>query len=641
MAIEFVPIEDERHKLQAEELVIDGWNTTMQFALDAYNSANGFLTNMEEIGLQVAEIPDISVELGNVDKVIRSLELPDDPDEPTGFDANFPDAPIDPVLTDVDPLNLPDAPAFSDTPPAIDLNIDAPDDLTAQPPTAPDLETVVLPTEPSEALPVVPTLENLALPSEPVLELPTFVATLGDAPDAPNTEFTFTEDTYASDLLTSLRTTLQSFLDGAATGLDPDVEQAIWDRAREREDANSMRVGDEIRRSFASRGFELPQGAMATALMEAAQSTAQTNSGLSRDVAIKQAELEQQNRQFSITASQQVESGLIQYTSQVAQRSFEAARFAAQIVVDVFNANINRYNAQVQAFNVEAQVFRVLTEQALAQLEIYRSKIEAQSLIGQINGQNLEIYKTQLEGVKTLADVYRSKVDAARAKSEVNKSITDKFLAEVRAYGEIVNAKGGEYDAYATRVGAEAKKADVFKAQADAFNAQVNAYRSTVDAKVAEKNAEIRINQEVPLETFRTKVQAFGEQVRGETGRIQGLGELLRGRVATYDTKVRGATAQTQADVSEFEALADLKTREAALAIQEAQANIQTLLASTDLLSQTLKAGSQVSSQLAASALSAVNVSGSIGSSASSSNSAIQSSSKSQSTNYNYNYNSG
>jgi hypothetical protein len=65
---------------------------------------------------------------------------------------------------------------------------------------------------------------------------------------------------YTSGLLTSLKAKLQDIIDNGGTGLAPDVENAIWDRGRERE-ARALRNSlDQLDRDTEQMGFALPPG---------------------------------------------------------------------------------------------------------------------------------------------------------------------------------------------------------------------------------------------------------------------------------------------------------------------------------------------------------------------------------------------
>lgn len=610
----------------ASTLVNDGWSQAQVYASDAFNQSSEFINDLTVVGSQLASIDDIAVDVGVPTMQIDDFVMPASPVAPDGMTMTLPAIPVEPTLTSIPGLSLPDAPEFDAVLPDINLNIARPDALSATVPTEPTLDAVPIPAEPDIALPDVPTLNSLEIPASPVLNLPSFTAVLADAPSVDfDTTLSFTEPTYVSDLLDALKAKLLEWVNGASTGIEADVEQAVWDRGRAREDVNSMRSVGEVTRAFASRGFSMPPGALLTATMEAVQEAENKNSSFSRDVAIKQAELEQSNRRFAFEQSWQVESGLLTYANQVAQRAFDVARFTLQAGIDVFRATVERFNAQVTAYRAEAEVYKARIEAELAVIEIYKAQLDGQRLVGEINMQLVEIYKSRIQAVNAMIELYNSKVNAANTKASINKTIIEGFGARVQAYDSLVKAKASEYDAYATNVKAEVSKAEVFKVQADAYRSEVEGYSALVEARVKEADANIKVNQEVPLELYKQKAVVFGEIVRAESSRVSALADVYRSEGSVYQATTSAEAARVGAQADGYRSETQLLLGKANVILESAKANVQKMMSSIEMLVESIKAGAQVSSQLAASALSSVNLSGSISNSMGYSNSFSQS----------------
>lgn len=102
------------------------------------------------------------------------------------------------------------------------------------------------------------------------------------------------------DSLVAAQKWLYDTITHGGTGIKPEVEDQIWQRDRARLLVESARASEEITATFAARGFPLPPGAMlhqhhmlqADLLAKTAQA--------SRDVAIKQAEIEIENVKFAV-----------------------------------------------------------------------------------------------------------------------------------------------------------------------------------------------------------------------------------------------------------------------------------------------------------------------------------------------------
>lgn len=84
------------------------------------------------------------------------------------------------------------------------------------------------------------------------------------------------------------------------TGISPDVEDQIWQRARDRVIADGARVEATAVSEFADRGFDLPPGALAARLQESRFQTLTKTHEISRDAAIDQAKMEVENVRFAV-----------------------------------------------------------------------------------------------------------------------------------------------------------------------------------------------------------------------------------------------------------------------------------------------------------------------------------------------------
>lgn len=601
----------------AHDIVTQGFANAQNYATAAFNEANNFLDNLTATVNQLATLPTIDATLTpptiTVTEFVPPVQVPD----PTGLDFNSPPAPVEPVFATVEPLEYGNAPTFDVAPPAIDLSFAAPDPIGPLTAVEPELLPIVVPSAPDVTLPDVPTLYGIDLPSAPLLNLPTFTTVMPDSPLAPDYVFAFREQGYSSVNLTVLEEVLNEWLTGTSTGLAPVVEQAIWDRGRSREYFLLKRKQSDSFRQFAARGFSQPPGALSTALQDALQDSNFTLSGQSREVAINQANLEQSNRHFAIEQCVQVEKMLIDYANNMAQRAYDAAKYAQQVAIDIYHEETIAYVADIQAFSAMVEVYKAELQSELSKLEIFKSQLDAQRLVGELNVQTVQIYTAEVTAARAVVDIFRAQVEAAGVTATVNKSTIDAYAAVVGAYAEQVRAKAAEYQGYATRVQAETSKADIFKAQADAYESVVGGYSALINAQGKAKDIEIQINQTVPLQLFQARAQVFDTEVRAESSRVSSVADAYRSRVSAYTAENQGEAARVQADTGIYDSQTRLATSEGQLRVQAAQENIQALIQKFSALIEAVKGGAQVSAQLAAAALSSVNLSGQIGDSTS------------------------
>jgi hypothetical protein len=589
-------------------LVNTGFATAQSFASEARNDATAFLDQIAEVAAGLAEIPPISEELLPVESAITDYAQPPEPEEPDGLAMNLPPAPTPETVTAVQALDLEPIPEFTASQLPITMPA-VPSALAATVPLMPALATATTPVEPTITLPDVPTLTSVNIPPAPTLSMPSFSATLGTAPIAPANTFSFTDSTYTSDLLTSITATLQAWTEGTFTGIDPGVEAQNWNRGRARTSVARARAAGEAVRELASRGFRKPPGAMAIALKEAAQESLSADLGASSEIAIEQAKLEQSNRRFAMEQGLKVESELLGFANSIAQRSFESSKFAAQIAVEIFQAEVQKYAGEVQAYDTRAKVLKTLIEAELSKLEVFRSELEGQKLIGELNVQQVEIYRARVAAAESLVSIFKSRIDAANLTLQGNKILIDGFGAQVGAYEATVRSKASEYDMYANRLKGEALKVDIFRGQADVYGRRVDAFKVGTDARVAAKQIEIEVNQKLPLENYRINAEVYKTLSEGEGTRVNALNKVFETRAGVFGEMVKGEAARLNAETGVYKASADVAVAEGQLRIQAATANIQRLFKQVELLVESIKAGAQVSAQIAASALSGVNLS--------------------------------
>lgn len=596
----------------ASQLVVAGFNSAQEYASIAFNEATSFLTQIALAAAQLQTIPPVDGTLPAVGDAVRAFVSPVLPSVPDGLTMTLPPVPLEPALT---AITLPDtgaAPVFTALAPVL-VFPDAPAPLAASVPTSPSLNTVVVPAAPDLVLPDVPGLIGINVPVTPLLNLPVFTAITPTHPQAAANTFAFAEQQYQSSLLTDVRALLQSWIDGISTGLAPAVEQAIWDAARTRENVSLLRKMKESIRMYASRGFTKPPGALNVDIQQSMQDSQSTLSGLSRDIAIKQADLEQSNRRFAMDQAWKVEEGLINYQTQISQRAFDTAKYAQQVAVDIYHETVVAYTADIQAYAAQVEVYKAALTAELAKLDIYRAELDGQKLIGELNVQAVQVYTAEVDAARAVIDIFKAQVDAANAEAQINKTLIDAFASQVGAYGETVRAKAAEYDGYATLVKAQVSKADVFKTQADAYSSQVAGFKAGVDAAVEQTTLAVKVGQDVPLDLFKARTEVYRDVVQAETSRVDAVARVYTAETQAYSAAVGGEASRVSGDVAVLRADTDISVAQGNLRIEAAKANVQTLVQQTNLLIEAVKGGAQVAAQLAAASLASVNLSGQLG----------------------------
>jgi len=89
-------------------------------------------------------------------------------------------------------------------------------------------------------------------------------------------------------------------IQNGGTGIHASVEDQIWQRDRARVIAESERAEDELLTAWAGRGYTIPPGSLIYGMQQVQKEAADRISQASRDVAVKQAEMEVENVRFAI-----------------------------------------------------------------------------------------------------------------------------------------------------------------------------------------------------------------------------------------------------------------------------------------------------------------------------------------------------
>ena len=227
---------------------------------------------------------------------------------------------------------------------------------------------------------------SAAVPTAPVLPaFPTIGSLETITPDFP------TLGAYTSDLITQLQSTLFSLVANMEqTGLNPVIEQQIWDRGRERTSAKTRGVIDSVTRGYARAGWTMPSGDLIEKINQANEMAAIEDITESRAVAIAQAELEQKNFQFSISQSVMMEKLLTELFTTMQQLAVESEKSRINSLNELNKTTADVYKSQVQGvaantgalsdiYKADAQVFSSVISGEAERMKAQVSLLEAEN----------------------------------------------------------------------------------------------------------------------------------------------------------------------------------------------------------------------------------------------------------------------
>lgn len=499
------------------------------------------------------------------------------------------------------------APSFSGVAPTISFPSAPSPTSPTEPGDAPIVDDPLMPVAPTYTLPSVPTMRDIALPLAPDVIIPVFagVSPSGDVPSLVSPNFIWVEPPYTEKLPT-LAAKMAHYIT-----FDYDAaELSIWERGQERVERATNIAVNGLMNDFAARGFSLPPGSLLAATSEARMKGAEAKYDNARDAMIKAAELNTQKLTLAIQEGIKYESMWLNYHTDYAKRSFDAAKTTVEIAFKVADLEVALFNARLQAYQTEAQVHRDLIQAELAKLEAYKAELEGLKLISQLNMQDVELYNAQLKGVITVIEAYKAEISAEVAKIDADKARVEAYVATVQAYKARIEAINVQYSAWAEQMKGEATKAQVYETEVKAFASLVGAYASETGANVEAEKLTLESDRN-KIELFRSQLAEIDTLVRQYSAEIDAQTKVYDASVRGYDSTIRAreASAKTELGVASLR-VEDYKAR-AAVTADKARVDISNADVQLKVLIAQLENAGRILSQLSASAMSAFNLSAS------------------------------
>lgn len=586
-------------------------NASLLYAQNTINQLNGFITDLKSAISQVnvdATLPDPQLVLipenflwQTLGKITQGIPVPPALENYNGI--LTPTAPTIATFTPPTVLNLPE---FTMVEPIINIPAAPSGVLPGAPGQAPEIAQIALPNKPIFSLPDVPQIVRVNLPTPPAMQLPSFTSSLPvDDLVAPSNVFDWNEQQYVSILKDEVKKKLLNDILNGGYGIDTNDELMIWERARERELRNADQAIQEVSRRAAALGHMLPPGALFAQIEQAQNDALGKSSTLSREQAIKRADLFVENRKFTIQQSVELEKILMDFFGTVAERALNAAKAQVEMGISLFNAAIARYNVKLETYKTAANVYETQIRGAVAALEGYKVQVEAAKLEADVQKVYADIYATQIDGVKTLIEMYRTEMEAAQVQSSIEKLKLEAFRTSVDAYTAQVGARTAEFQMFESRIRGETAKITAFESSVKAYGSRVEAYKSRSQAEEAVSKVQIA-QSTAKLEQYKTDMERY----RTDVAKVS---ESIKAALGKYDSQVRAYTAYSGAVGKAYDvnleaqrANASIHAEASRIAIQTATTRLQALLKMTDQKIGATSDGAKTLGSLAAAAVNSV-----------------------------------
>lgn len=607
------------------------------FAADSHSQAQELVESaVETISGLATPIQIVGPEFSVVEPPLDQNELPSF--EPPAFEEPEKPEPVGELLTpdlamDPAPENTLERPVFADIPRPNQLrnmNMSAPTINTSfafpSPPAALDIHidvpttgTYTMPDRPELMLPAFSAMkptDDVTAPADYVEKLsaayreqaPGMYAALSGQMDAMLTKI----NPRFNEQMAAIETRLAKFMEGGSA-LTAAVEDAIYERTRSKVSAETRRVRDAAYADAARRGFVLPDGVLNSSVNQARVAGMDASARAAADIAIKQAELEQQNAQFAVTTSltlrNAVMSAAISYHSNLISINGQALDYAKSVLsaaVQVYDTLVKAYSAKLEAYRAEAGVYEVQMRGVLARVQVYQSEIEALRAMVGVDESKVAVYKARVDALESQSRVYRSQIDAVLGKASLEKLKIELFGEQVRAYSAEAQAKSAEWQGYSAAIAGEEAKQRAYGEEVRAFATEIESYRAKVQAKSAQVQMQMAYNDGI-VRQYVANVDSYRAMVDAKSKIATTKLDSDRLKLYAFQAKLSGQEAQARTTLSYYQTRAHVLNQDMQLVLQAATENARLATTQIKAVADTSIAGAQVYQGLASSALSGMN----------------------------------
>lgn len=529
---------------------------------------------------ELEEVPEISAEFSGRDIIVDSVSI-SSPVIPTFVDTAY-------------EFSIPGAPEVS---------------WPSFAKEAPSATGISLPSSPSFSIPEVPALASVTIPAPPEYSVPAFA---GEFPvedlTAPVVSFSWAESVYSSDLKTKLGDVIYDSLVAGGTGLNEATEQAIYSRAKSRMEDEEQSFLDSINDGMAAKGFPLPPGAYASAVLSAENKILRGRVDLNNDILVQQSKLAQENTHFIIQEAGKLETVLLSFHGEVQNRAMQAAQFVVTAAIQQYGLKVDAYKAKLTAYSTLAQVYQTRIQGEVAKAEFYRAQIDGVKASVAVQQGLIEAYRAQVSGIAALVDVYKAQMEGANIQAGIDRTRMEGFLAEVQAYSARVAAETAKYEGYKAQIAGESAKIDMRKANAETYLAQVSGVKVKGDIQVATQEAKLAKTQ-ADIAVFNGYIQKYLADVQASVAVADITAKRNGLNIELYKTQGDAYTSAVNAAVQSYLGKVEEVKNKTTLSIKESEIAMQTLVNKYQLTAENLRSVAQVTGQMAASAASSVNAS--------------------------------
>lgn len=550
------------------DLVEEQFDLMQTIAKEFVDKASVLQESLEAsiIALEVPGYEDPIVTIPSPTKITQvttaAPDSPDLPEVPTVSIGNIPKPgeisydnlsytdPTEPTLTEISAptSNFPNAPSSAN----ISLQTYTP--LSA--PKAPDepiLNSISLPAAPSFDFPTEPILAELVFPSMPGIATISFDGTKpNDADISAPENFTYDMTIFQhSDLWNAVVSKVETDLVNGATGLDADIEAAIFQRHQDRQQVANDQLYQEAESMYGASGFNLPTGAMVARLSELKAEIARKDDDVSLDIMIKQAELAQNNSQFAIEKGIQIGQILQGFYIQSEELTFRIAVETQNKAMEIFNAKVAFYNLKLDGYKTDLQVYTARLQGELTKVETYKSEVTAVGIQADAQKNQVEVYAQKMAALDITSKIYVTQLEGSKTELSLEALKIDSYKSLVDAYATEMQAESINVDAFKARIEAENTKVAQYAAEVDAYRGAIAAESARLQSLLDIERLGIE-SDTLDVEKYKANIQAAISKLQAQTSVISAKTEIYNAESNRYNSLVSAQATASQAESSNY-----------------------------------------------------------------------------------------
>jgi hypothetical protein len=461
---------------------------------------------------------------------------------------------------------------------------DAPSFTTEVPAVKPFIDDIINAVAPSEAVPDKLTgIGSYIIPSPPSVN----VADFGDPIPSytltvPDLEFSYVEPTYTSALKDAMGVKLLSDIESGGTGLAADVEEAIWERTRERDDRDYQDAATKLDSRWSGKSFSLPDGVLTELHQDLIVDNRNQRVERSRDILIKQAELAQANTHFTITSSLSLEQLELNHANEVNNRALEAARATIEFGIAFHNLKITDFNIQLERAKLQAVEQGSKLDAEKLRLEAYRTELLEVQAKSTLDKDLLAAYNFDLERYDKLLRLFDSEQGAVQTALGIEGLKISLYKENINDHRARLDAQRNQALLYEAQVKGELGKVQVYTAELESERTRVGTLKVQTDIQIAKVNESVKL-QDLQLRAFLGNIERYKAEV--------GIANIeLSQEAVMYGHDVDKFRAEISKDVSQQSLGVETLIKGRALDLQNtnirlenAKANLQALLSTANL----------------------------------------------------------